>query len=395
MKIFISTGEVSGDLQGALLIEALFRQAKMQNFDLEIMALGGDRMEKAGAKLIANTTGIGSVGLFESVPFIIPTLQVQAKAKQYLKENSVDLVILIDYLGPNIGIGTYVKKVYPNIPIIYYIAPQAWVWSLNDKTTQQIVGITDKLLAIFPEEAKFYQEKGADVTWVGHPLLDRIKNVIKREEARLKLGLDQDDQVITLLPASRRQEIKYLLPVMCEAAQQIQAKIPDIKFLLPVSLKSYEAQIKEVIKPYSLKIKLLDSQPLEAISASDLAITKSGTVNLEIALLNVPQVVLYKVHPITYWIACNILNFSIPFMSPVNLVTMTEIVPELLQEKATAKNITENALNLLLNQEIKSKTLTDYQIMRQNLGQENVCDRTALEILNYLTLTIRNYSPKT
>ncbi len=384
MRIFISTGEVSGDLQGALLIEALFRQAILKNIDLEVVALGGDRMEKAGAKLIAHTTSIGSVGLFESVPFIIPTLQVQQKAKQYLKENTPDLLILIDYLGPNIAIGSYVRKVLPKLPIIYYIAPQAWVWSLDEKTTQQIVKITDKLLAIFPEEAKFYQQKGADVTYVGHPLLDRMKTAPNRQESRLKLGLSDQDQVITLLPASRQQEIKYLLPVMGKSAQKIQAKLPNVKFLLPISLKSYQAQIKEVIKPYNLNIQLLDSQPLEAISASDLAITKSGTVNLEIALLNVPQVVLYKVHPVTYWIACHILKFSIPFMSPVNLVSMTSIVPELLQEKATAENITKESLDLLLNEEIRSKTLVNYQIMRQNLGQENVCDRTALEIFNYV-----------
>jgi lipid-A-disaccharide synthase len=384
MRIFISTGEVSGDLQGALLVEALLRQSLAQNLDLEIVALGGDRMAKAGAKIIGHTTSIGSVGLFESVPFIIPTLQVQAKAKQYLKENPPDLLILIDYLGPNIAIGSYVRKTMPNLPIIYYIAPQAWVWSLNDKTTQQIVDITDKLLAIFPEEAKFYAEKGANVTYVGHPLLDRMKTAPQKLESRLKLGLDQDATVVTLLPASRKQEIKYLLPVMCEAAQKIQEKIPDVKFLLPVSLPSYQEKIKEVIKPYNLRIQLLDAQPKIAISASDMAITKSGTVNLEIALLNVPQVVLYKVHPVTYWIACNILNFSIPFMSPVNLVSMESIVPELLQEQATADNITQHSLDLLLNQETRNKTITNYQKMRENLGSENVCDRTALEILNYL-----------
>jgi lipid-A-disaccharide synthase len=386
MRIFISTGEVSGDLQGSLLIEALYRQAKMQNIDLEILALGGDRMEKAGAKLIGNTTSIGSVGLFESVPFIIPTLKVQGKAKQYLKENKVDLLILIDYLGPNLAIGSYIRKVLPNLPIIYYIAPQAWVWSLNDKTTNQIVNITDKLLAIFPEEAKFYQEKGASVTYVGHPLLDRMKNAPSREESRLKLGLSPQETVITLLPASRKQEIKYLLPVMCESAKKIQEKLPDVKFLLPISLSSYTEKIKEVIDSYKLNIRLLNAQPLEAISASDLAITKSGTVNLEIALLNVPQVVLYRVHPVTYWIACNILKFSIPFMSPVNLVSMTSIVPELLQEKATVENITQESLALLLNQEVKSKMLHDYEVLRQNLGQENVCDRSALEIFKYLKI---------
>ena len=203
MRIFISTGEVSGDLQGALIIEALYHQAKIKNIDLEIVALGGDRMEKAGATLIGKTTTIGSVGLFESIPFILPTIQVQKKAKKYLKENKTDLLLLIDYLGPNIGIGSYMRKNMPKLPIIYYIAPQAWVWSLNDKTTNQIVHITDKLLAIFPEEARFYTEKGANVTWVGHPLLDRMKTAPQREDSRLKFNIAPEKKVITLLPASK------------------------------------------------------------------------------------------------------------------------------------------------------------------------------------------------
>ncbi|MDY7020798.1 MAG: lipid-A-disaccharide synthase, partial [Cyanobacteriota bacterium] len=124
MKIFISTGEVSGDLQGAMLIESLYRQAQNLNLNLEITALGGTRMKQAGAKLLRNTTSISSVGILESLPYVFPTLQIQAKVQNYLRENPPDLVVLIDYRGPNLSIGNYIRKTFANIPIIYYIAPQ-------------------------------------------------------------------------------------------------------------------------------------------------------------------------------------------------------------------------------------------------------------------------------
>lgn len=384
MQIFISTGEVSGDLQGGLLVEALRNKANVKGIDLEIVGLGGERMEKAGAKLLGKTTKIGSMGLIESIPYVIPTVTIQKKAKQYLRDNPPDLLILIDYLGPNLSIGTFARRNLPNLPIIYYIAPQAWVWSINEQTTQQLINITDHLLAIFPEEARFFEEKGVPVTLVGHPLLDRLQNAPNRSQARAKLGIPESQTAIALLPASRQQELKYILPVICQAAQEIQEKIPDVHFFVPVSLDSYKNAIEEKIQEYKLNATILKDNPLEAIAAADLAISKSGTVNLEIALLNVPQVVIYRVNPVTMWVARKILKFSIPFMSPVNLVVMREIVPELLQEQATPQRIVKESLELLLNKEIRKQTLQDYQEMREGLGDIGVCERVADKILGFV-----------
>ncbi|MCE2720751.1 MAG: lipid-A-disaccharide synthase [Dolichospermum sp.] len=381
MRIFISTGEVSGDLQGSLLIAALQRQAEAVGLTLEIVALGGEKMAQAGAKILGNTSGIGSMGLIESLPYVIPTLRVQRSAIAYLQENPPDLVVLIDYMGPNLGIGTYMKENLPDIPVAYYIAPQEWVWSMSFQNTNRIVGFTDKLLAIFPEEARYYQQNGANVCWVGHPLIDRMANAPSREIAREKLGIKDAEMTIALLPASRHQELKYLLPVIFQAAQNIQSKLPNVHFWIPLSLETFRNTITAAIKDYGVKATVVLGQQREVFAAADFAITKSGTVNLELALLNVPQVVVYRLHPLTAWIARHILKGSIPFASPVNLVVMREIVPEFLQEKATTENITQAAMELLLNSEKRQKTLTDYQEMRYSLGELGVCDRTAKEIL--------------
>ncbi|HLO88094.1 MAG TPA: lipid-A-disaccharide synthase [Nostocaceae cyanobacterium] len=384
MRIFISTGEVSGDLQGSLLIQALQRQAIAAGRELEIVALGGDKMAAAGAKILSNTASIGSMGLIESLPYVLPTILVQRKAIAYLRQHPPDLVVLIDYMTPNLGIGTYMRENFPDVPVVYYIAPQDWVWSLSYTNTNRIISFTDKLLAIFPGEATFFQQQGANVAWVGHPLVDRMQDAPSREVARQKLGIAEEEIAIALLPASRRQELKLLLPIIFQAAQTIQSKLPTAHFWIPLSLEIYKPAIEKAIKDYGLKATVVSGQQKEIFAAADFAITKSGTVNLELALLNVPQVVVYRLHPVTAWLARKLLKGSIPFASPANLVVMKEIVPEFLQEKATAENIIQAAMELLLNPARRQQTLADYQQMRQCLGEVGVCDRAALEILQML-----------
>jgi lipid-A-disaccharide synthase len=300
-------------------------------------------------------------------------------------------------MSPNLSIGSFIRRQLPQVPIVYYIAPQDWVWSARSiipRDTMRIVEMIDQLLAIFPEEARYFEKKGASVTWVGHPLVDRMRLTPSRQESRAALGIEPDQIAIALVPASRRQELKYMMPIAFEAARQLQSKLlengemgrsPNPKsaaplFWIPLSLEVYRPAIEAAIKRYGLRATLVSGQTQEVLSAADLAITKSGTVNLELALLNVPQVVFYRVSLLTYWIA-RLMQFSIPFMSPPNLVVMRSIVPELLQEQATSENIVKESLELLFNPERRQQTQADYQEMRQLLGEVGVCDRAAQEIL--------------
>lgn len=377
-------------MQGALLVSALKRQAAAAGLELEIVGLGGRRMAQAGATILGDTVGIGSVGILESVPYIWPTVQVQEKAKAYLKKSPPDAVVLIDYLTPNLGIGSYIRRCLPSLPVLWFIAPQEWVWSISPRNTSLIIKVCDRILAIFPQEARYFQAKGAQVTWVGHPLVDRMQSAPSREAARKTLGIAPEQVSVALMPASRKQELKYLMPVMFEAAQIMQAKLPDVHFWIPLSREAYRGAIEQAIEHYGLRATLLDDRTLEILAAADLAITKSGTVNLEIALLDVPQVVLYRVSPLTAWIARHILKFSIPFMSPPNLVQMKPIVPELLQDEATAENIVSHSLELLLNPERRQQIKAGYREMREHLGEVGACDRAASEIMKHLQLNKAN-----
>jgi lipid-A-disaccharide synthase len=383
-QIFISTGEVSGDLQGSLLVQALKRQADALGIDLEILALGGQRMAEAGATLLANTSAIGSVGLFESLPYVVSTLRLQQQVKRYLKQHPPDLMVMIDYGSPNLALGRFVRKQLPDVPTVYYIAPQEWVWSISRRNTQEIIRISDRILAIFPAEASYYEAQGGKVTWVGHPLVDRMQTAPSREMARQALGITPEQLVVALVPASRQQEIRYVMPIIFAAARQIQAQLPQVQFLIPLALEQYRPALEQAIQDYELQAKLVDDPSQTVIAAVDLAIAKSGTVNLETALLNVPQVVLYRLNPVTAWIAEHLLKFAAPFVSPPNLVVMEPIVPEFLQYQATPDRIAQEALEILQNPDRRRQMLSDYERMRQKLGAVGVGDRAAREILQIL-----------
>lgn len=383
-RLLISTGEVSGDLQGALLIQALKQQAKARGMALEITATGGEQMAKAGATLLADTSAIGSIGLFETLPYIRTTQQVQQQIQQHLRTQPSDLVVMIDYFAPNVSLGRFLRRFFPQIPTVYYIAPQEWVWSISRRNTRQILQITDRLLAIFPAEATYYQEQGGTVIWVGHPLIDRVQQAPSRAAARQQLGIEDDQLVVALIPASRQQELKYVLPIVLAAAQQIQTQIPAVQFWLPLSLERYRQPLEQAIQQAGLAVTLVAGQSQTVIAAADLVIAKSGTVNLETALLDVPQVVLYRVHPWTAWIAQHLLKFSAPFVSPPNLVMMQPIVPEFLQHQATPDRVAQTALELLQYPEQQKAMRHNYALMRQKLGEPGVCERAAIAILDLL-----------
>lgn len=383
-RIFISTGEVSGDLQGAALVTALRSQAKIQGIELDIVALGGDRMQQAGARLLGDTRTISSIGLVEAIPQIVPTLKLQGQAQAILKREPPDLVILIDYIGANIKVGRFIRRQFPQVPIVYYIAPQEWVWSFNDKNTNDIAAITDRVLAIFPEEANYYQRFGIDAQFVGHPLLDQLRHLPSRAIARQKLGIPPEQVALLLSPASRAQELKYLLPPIFEAAQILQRQIPQVHCWIPLALPQFRAELATAIATYGLKATIVPAdQGRLAIAAADLAITKSGTINLEMALLQVPQVVTYRLNRVTAWISRHLLKMKLPFISPVNLILMREVVPELIQEQMTAANIVDQVLKLIQPVQ-REAMLADYQTVCAALGDFGVCDRATQEIFAML-----------
>ena len=387
IRLLISTGEVSGDLQGSLLIKALREKAAKRDIDIEIFALGGDRMKSEGANLIANTASMGAIGLLEALPYVLPTLRVQSKVDDFIKTNAIDAVILIDYMGPNIRLGNKLKKVKPELPIIYYIAPQEWAWRLGEGGTTDLIGFTDKILAIFKAEADFYSQKGGNVIWVGHPMLDNFSSLPSQEESFEKLGLDTSQKVLLLLPASRSQEIRYLMPTLAKAAAKLQQKYDNLFTIVPSGLHSFDIPLKSILDENGVNgmvIAAKDVTDYQAyiFSVASLALCKSGTVNMELALNRIPQIVGYKLNRITAFIARKILRFHVDHISPVNLLLNERLVPELLQDEFTSDSLVDLAIPLLEDTEERKIMLRGYDKFREYLGDPGVTNRAANEILS-------------
>ncbi len=379
-KIFISTGEVSGDLHGSYLIKALLALDPT----LEITALGGQRMAQTGIRLIADTGAISSIGYAEAVPYILPTLKVQREAKKFLKQNPPDLVVYIDYIGPNVALGKFIRKLDASIPGVYYIGPQEWVWNAGSTKTSEIVGFTDLILAIFPEEENYYTHSGANVTLIGNPLIDIVQTTKSREAIRQEMEVSATDPIVVLMPGSRTQEIKQLMPAIFEGARLMQEAMPALHFWVPLSSDRFREAVQQEAEAKGLRLKITKGNTYDFLAASDLVISKSGTVNLETAILGIPQLVLYRLGEVTAFIARKILNVNIPFISPVNLLEMRTIVPEYVQEDSNPQNIAREGLDLLTNQPRRQQMHIDYAQMREKLGTPGVIQRGAQAILSLI-----------
>ncbi|MCT0249445.1 lipid-A-disaccharide synthase [Synechococcus sp. CS-205] len=389
VRLLISTGEVSGDLQGGLLIQALHAEARRRGLPLQIDCLGGERMRSAGSHLLANTAPMGAVGLWEALPLVLPTLRLQRRVGTWLSRFPPDGVVLIDYMGANVSLGRRIRRRFPGIPITYYIAPQEWAFRLGEGGTTRLIGFTDRILAIFPEEARFYASRGARVTWVGHPLIDTLGTLPSREQARRELGLTPSQQLLLLLPASRPQEMRYMMPTLVAAAAKLQRRRPGLRVMVPAGLASFEAPLAEQLEMAGVEATVIPADRSDAIkpvlcAAADLALTKSGTANLELALRGVPQVVGYRLSRVTAFVAQRLLGFNVPHISPVNLVLGERLVPELLQDDLTPEGIEAMALPLLEQSPERDRMLAGYARLRGLLGEPGVTTRAACEILDQM-----------
>ena len=386
-KIFISTGEVSGDLHGALLSKALFDEARKYSINLEIYGLGGEKMKNEGVQIIQDTTSISAIGIWEALPLIIPMMKIQKKFFKYINKYRPSCLILIDYMGPNIKIGTRLKRSRNNIPIFYYIAPQEWAWRVGNNKTTNLTNFSDKIFAIFKQEANFYKRRGGNVFWVGHPMIDLTKKLPSKKDSRTVLKLRSNQNILLLMPASRPQELRYILPTLLKTAKKLQIRYPSLIVYIPSCRSVFDQRFRKGLEKYKIKGKVISQQYNSELkpfiySLTKLALCKSGTVNMELALYGIPQIVGYRVSRVTAFIAKKILNFKVRFISPVNLLVKKLIVPEFVQKNFDDKKIFYKACRLLDLTSEKVKIKKGYDLLKKELGEEGVVERAAKEIIN-------------
>ena len=386
-KIFISTGEVSGDLHGSLLAKELFEESSKRSIDLEIYGLGGEKMREAGVEIIKDTTPISAIGIWEAVPLILPMMRIQKQFLNLLITESPNCLVLIDYMGPNISIGRKLKKKKINMPIYYYIAPQEWAWRVGNNSTTDLIGFSDKIFAIFQQEANFYRKRGGKVSWIGHPMVDLTKKLPTKKESRKYLHLASNQNILLIMPASRPQELKYILPTFIGVAQKLQRKYPDLVVFIPSCRDVFDQSFQKALDKNNINGRVISTSEIEKnkvyiYSLSKLALCKSGTVNMELALYGIPQVVGYKVSRVTAFIAKKILNFKLRFISPINLLMKRQIVPEFVQKEFNVNSVFRKSCKLLEKNDAKLKMKQGYKLLKSNLGDEGVTKRAAKEIIN-------------
>jgi len=287
-------GEVSGDLHGALLMEAI------HHIDPEVhfFGVGGERLARGGMKLLYPSQSLSVVGITEVLFKIRSILKALRGLKQSLDQERPDLAILIDFPDFNLRLAKIAHR--KGIPILYYISPQVWAW--RPKRVKLIAQWVKKVVVLFPFEVPIYEAAGVDVEWVGHPLLDIVKPTLSKEVAFQRFGLDPKRRIIALLPGSRIHEVKRLLPLLLASAQLLQKEILDLQFIIPLAPGIHETTLSPWMRNISIPVKVVEGWTYDVMNLAELLITASGTATLEAAILGKPMVIVYKVSFLSYWI---------------------------------------------------------------------------------------------
>lgn len=365
MKYYIIAGEASGDLHGSNLIKELKKLDNSSHF----RCWGGDLMSQECNDLVKHYKDYSHMGFFEVFINLKKILKNLSFCKKDIKKYNPDVIIYVDFPGFNLRIAKWAKK--NKFKNHFYISPQIWAWKQNRiKTIRKVI---DRMYVILPFEKKFYSSINFNVHYVGHPLLDVIKT--NKNEA-----LDRgQEKIIALLPGSRDQEIKKILPEMINIIKNFK----NYSFYICAAPSQKRSTYLKYIKDKNIeKVKIVENQTYEILSKSSAALVTSGTATLETALFKIPQVVCYK----SSWISIMIGKFllrNLKFISLVNLILDKEVVKELIQENLNEKNLTSELKNILEGDH-RINMLKSYNELIDKLGNKGASEKTALKIFNYL-----------
>jgi len=366
MKYYIIAGEKSGDLHGHNLVKAL----REEDSGAQFQGFGGDKMSREGVNIIVHIKDLAIMGFTEVILNFRRIRGMFNLCKRDIVKFSPDVVILIDFGGFNLRIAAFTKSI--GLPVFYYISPKVWAW--NQSRSWKIKARVNKMFVILPFEKEFYQKYDWEVDYVGNPVVNAVNDHHLNSDFLRINGLADDKKIVALLPGSRIQELKRILPEMVILANRFK----EYQFVI--------AGVTEVPGLYYNvsdipNLKIIYDQTYDLLANSYTAIVASGTATLETALWNVPQVVVYKTSTINYFIASRVAK--VPYISLVNLLAGKEVIKELIQSNFTKdKLITE--FQSLLDPNTRRKILNDYQEIRNILGTEPVSKTTARLMIKYL-----------
>jgi lipid-A-disaccharide synthase len=367
------SGEVSGDRQAAHLARTLL----LLNSGIRLYGCGGTQMESAGVDVRAKTAHLGYVGLQESFRFTKPLKKALAQIEATIQEERPDMAVLIDSEHFNRSVGKLLTK--HQIPFIYYFPPQVWLW--GRWRARSVARQSRMIIPAFSAEVEIYRAKGGRVQWCGHPLLDLVKPDKNRAGILVELGLNPSLPIVGILPGSRYQELDELGPSMLAAARQIKERHPKTQFILPVAaphlLPIIQRQVAEALMTEHVKI--ITDHVYTCMSCCEVLMLSSGTATLEAALLGVPMVVGYRVTPLTYLVARQVVNTR--FVAMPNILLGEKVIPELIQGDFSIAQLVAETLDILENKTRAQSIRAKLREIPAMLGTEGAIVRAATLIL--------------
>lgn len=377
MKVMISAGEASGDIHAAKLVEALRSNAAQANSDTptpECFGMGGKRLAESGVEILVDVEKSAVMGILE-VLHKYPSLRANlATLRNALQEREPDVLVLVDYPHFNMKLAATAREL--GIPVLFFIAPK--VWASRPGRVSELKKLVDHMALILPFESKIFTDAGIPCTYVGNPLLDN-KALIKEAGAPHSNNESATKQ-IALLPGSRKSEISTLLGPMLDTCKALLETDKSYNFVLPVADTINRKEIAKLIAARDLSVTLIESTDYQSLGKSQAAIVASGTATLELAILGIPMVVVYKLNAFSYKVIKRILITK--YISLVNIMADKEVVPEILQDDVTGDNLAKEILTLLNNTETRDKQLQGLRDVYQQLGQDGASDRTAALIMS-------------
>ncbi|OOV92770.1 MULTISPECIES: lipid-A-disaccharide synthase [Pseudomonas] len=360
LRIALVAGEASGDILGAGLMRAL----KAQHPAVEFIGVGGPLMQAEGLTSYFPMERLSVMGLVEVLGRLRELLARRKLLIKTLIEEKPDVFIGID--APDFTLNIELKLRQAGIKTVHYVSPSVWAW--RQKRVLKIREGCDLMLTLLPFEARFYEEKGVPVRFVGHTLADAIPLQADRAAARAELGLP-DGPLVALMPGSRGGEVGRLGALFFDAAERLQAQKPGIRFVLPCASPQRRAQIETLLEGRNLPLTLLDGQSHLALAACDAVLIASGTATLEALLYKRPMVVAYRLAPLTFWILKRMVKS--PYISLPNLLAQRLLVPELLQDDATPQALAQTLLPLIEGGEEQTRGFDDiHRTLRRDASNQ-------------------------
>ena len=379
-RIFISCGEKSSENYAKVLV----KEIKKQMPNLHFYGMGGEKLKNEDVNIIESIDTINTVGLIEALKHIPTFFKKLKNIKTFFKTNKIDHVIVLDSQGFHIPLLKFLKQ--QSITTTYFIAPQEWQWG-TEKKGKYIHSLCDQILTIFKEEQDFYKKMNLHTTFVGHPILDTVITTIEKKEFYNEVNINMSQDICTIFPGSRQQEIDKVAPRLIKAAAMLQKNTKKLTYIISVSNQDNLKQLEHITKVNNLK------QPIfyfgnahNLIKYSHISLTTSGTITLEHAILDTPCVVAYAFHPLTYVLARLLFpKLRNQRMSLPNIFLNDDIVPEFLQNNATPENIYHAATLLLKDKENYSRITSKFKEVRQQLGENGAIKKAAKEIVKFIS----------